>query len=231
MFNEHFRSLSGHRENWPVNCWQSVSPSTSGRPHNRLSNWAAVWKIQPTWFDHHSGKKVLFSLNKFHSKSSACQKKPTAFFYSCFLILHFSLAGGTSPALQCGTPPIKAPCNAKGMSSCDWILLNSVNEVFCEEHKAAENGLHSLFLYASYEVLCRIKLPRLEINFFFEYYFVGGLSNFFSFTPQDMLQSDTPLVFHVPVGQIEHSWPIIALTVLSTMVGCSLILWNSLAIT
>ena len=53
----------------------------------------------------------------------------------------------------------------------------------------------------------------------------------FFFTLQDTLQSDTPLVFDVPVGQIEHSWPIIALTVLSTMAGCSLILRNSLAIT
>lgn len=83
--------------------------------------------------------------------------------------------GVTSPALQCGTPLVKAPCNAKGLSSCDWILLNSANK--------------------------------------------------------DMLQSDMALVFHVPVGQIEHSWPIIALTVLSSMAGCSLILWNSLAIT
>lgn len=83
--------------------------------------------------------------------------------------------GVTSPALECGTPPIKAPCNAKGMPSCDWIPLNSVNK--------------------------------------------------------DTLQSDIPVVFHVPVGQIEHSWSIIALTVLSTMAGCSLILWNSLAMT
>lgn len=83
--------------------------------------------------------------------------------------------GVTSPTLQCGTPPIKAPCNTKGMSSCDWILLDSVNK--------------------------------------------------------DTLQSDAALVFHVPVGQIEHRWPIIVLTVLSTMAGCSLILWNSLAIT
>lgn len=83
--------------------------------------------------------------------------------------------GVTSPALNCKTLPIKAPCNAKGMSSCDWILLDSVNK--------------------------------------------------------DTLQSDRPLVLHVPVGQIEHSWPIIVLTVLSTMAGCSLILWNFLAIT
>lgn len=51
-----------------------------------------------------------------------------------FLILHFSPIGVTSPALNCKTLPIKAPCSAKGISSCDWILLNSVNKVFCE-HK------------------------------------------------------------------------------------------------
>ncbi|KAJ7382591.1 hypothetical protein OS493_033948 [Desmophyllum pertusum] len=48
---------------------------------------------------------------------------------------------------------------------------------------------------------------------------------------KDQSQSNMPLVLRVPVGQIEHTWLIIALTVLSTMAGCGLILWNSLAIT
>ena len=41
---------------------------------------------------------------------------------------------------------------------------------------------------------------------------------------------DIPLVFDVPVGQIEHSWPIVTLTVLATVVGCGLVLWNSAVI-
>lgn len=40
--------------------------------------------------------------------------------------------------------------------------------------------------------------------------------------------SSRPLTFHVPVGQIEHSWSIVIVTVLSTMAGCGLTLWNSL---
>ncbi|KAL9956852.1 hypothetical protein ACROYT_G038397 [Oculina patagonica] len=81
----------------------------------------------------------------------------------------------TSPSMKCGTASIKAPCDAKGMSTCSWILLDSVNK--------------------------------------------------------DPSQSNIPLVLHVPVGQIEHRWPIVALTILSTMAGCGLILWNSLALT
>lgn len=37
----------------------------------------------------------------------------------------------------------------------------------------------------------------------------------------------TPLVFHVPVGQIDHVWPVVAFTVLSTMAGCAVVVWNS----
>ena len=47
---------------------------------------------------------------------------------------------------------------------------------------------------------------------------------------QDQPQSSMSLVLQVPIGQTEHCWPIIALTVLSTMVGCVLILWNSLEV-
>ncbi|XP_068762632.1 phosphatidylinositol-glycan biosynthesis class X protein-like isoform X2 [Montipora capricornis] len=37
----------------------------------------------------------------------------------------------------------------------------------------------------------------------------------------------TPLVFYVPVGQIDHVWPVVAFTVLSTMAGCAVVVWNS----
>lgn len=50
-------------------------------------------------------------------------------------------------------------------------------------------------------------------------------------TRKDQPLSNTPLVFHVPVGQIEHRWLIIAFTLLSTIAGCSLVLWNALTVT
>lgn len=42
------------------------------------------------------------------------------------------------------------------------------------------------------------------------------------------LTSD-PLVFYVPVGQREHLWSVISLTVLSTMTGCAVVVWSAIA--
>lgn len=101
-----------------------------------------------------------------------------------FLILHFSPTGVTSPALNCETPPIKAPCNAKGMSSCDWILLNSVNKVFCEEHKSSRIqtkflkchlfSQYILVVASTFYIVLSFKrsIPSLNTIFF------CGLSNF-----------------------------------------------------
>ena len=86
---------------------------------------------------------LFFVLNKHCSESFTYLQKPIiclpAFLFSYSLFTdYFSLTEVTSPALQCGTPPIKAPCNAKGMSSCEWISLNSVDKVFCGEHKSSK---------------------------------------------------------------------------------------------
>ncbi|PFX22606.1 Phosphatidylinositol-glycan biosynthesis class X protein [Stylophora pistillata] len=80
--------------------------------------------------------------------------------------------GVAFPTDRCGSDPVQAPCDAKRLSTCDWIAL---------------------------------KLRS-----------------------KDQSESRMSLVLQVPIGQTEHSLPIIALTVFSTMAGCVLTLWNAI---
>ena len=57
------------------------------------------------------------------------------------------------------------------------------------------------------------------------------LSTFFVvyFSLQSQPLTSDPLVFYVPVGQREHLWSVISLTVLSTMTGCAVVVWSAIA--
>lgn len=60
------------------------------------------------------------------------------------------------------------------------------------------------------------------------YYVILSTVCVVSFSLQNQPLTSSPLLFYVPVGQREHLWSVISLTVLSTMTGCAVVVWSAI---
>ena len=112
----------------------------------------------------------------------------------------------------------------------DKLNLGYLKQLYCEFQKyevmtvSAGGGQSKKHANTSYKARKHIQRTFLISDY-------EILSTFFVvyFSLQSQPLTSDPLVFYVPVGQREHLWSVISLTVLSTMTGCAVVVWSAIA--
>ena len=112
----------------------------------------------------------------------------------------------------------------------DKLNLGYLKQLYCEFQKyevmtvSAGGGQPKKHANTSYTAMKHIQRTFLISDY-------EILSTFFvvCFSLQSQPLRSDPLVFYVPIGQREHLWSVISLTVLSTMTGCAVVVWSAIA--